>query len=900
MFWALLLACGCGESTERTPVPAPPSEARVRAELGIPPEAPRVVILSQSSHLDWDWQRTFDEYYQRSVDTIFTAALGLLTQYHTAPHHYFYSVAEMGFLQHFVTQHPESVQAFKDVGQDLRIVGGGITSPDNLLPSGEAFIRDYLVGKTWVDATLGLPIRQAWIPDDFGHDAQLPIVLEAMGLQGVGFARVPGVDLTLQFVGHDRPAAQSIAAQLLQDGIDFVWQARDGSQTLAHFMPNSYCQGDAGEPLGHAIKTIDDLRAVLALNGPASPTPYIFIPVGCDFAKPKDYLLDLVAAWNAQAYADSGVYAVVATFDHYAQLVDTHRDALRTRAFDATPYWTGFYASRPELKRVHLQATQALLGAEIFGAIADAAARDDEAAWQQRVRARVAAIHTGWATLVPGNHHDFITGTAIDRVYQNEQLPRLQDALAQGDAARADAMASIVAAITPQAPAEQAVVIFNQLGFARLGLAEIADAATGLPPETTRQTSAEGTTLFVAQAPSLGYTTGDTAAFTVADGQRVTATVSADGATVQLENGALRATISRDAGWGLTSVVDQQSGAETLGAGGVANAFRVYKDDGGLYRFGDEMAGCSLTAEVDEAEGALGDAVVLESGPLRARVVTQVVLAGATYQKEYQLVAGEAFVRMRSTGSAALGTSVLVRFPVAGPVDAITHGTPYHWDRKIPARAGAMTFEAVHDFLIPSFTGTPRGAIFHVGVPAWAVQPDGLLLGALWRNAPQERCDLYGAQGTDAAAHTVDYAWRVASGIGAPEQGQPLRESLGFQVPLQAVAGVPSGTLPREFSLAAASPDTAIITAAKEGTADPDALILRVYQPTDTALAVTVHSAAQRRVPATWQLEVQGRTALESALPASREAGLALAGSADQFRFTATRTLTTIAIERRP
>ena len=148
------------------------------------------------------------------------------------------------------------------------------------------------------------------------------------------------------------------------------------------------------------------------------------------------YLLDLADAWNAQEYADSGVWAVAATFDHYEQLVDAHRDALRTRAFDPTPYWTGYYASRPLLKSLHLQATQALLGAEIFGAIADAAARDDEATWLQRVRARTDAINAGWATLVPGNHHDFITGTALDRIYQDEQLPRLQDALAQGQAER--------------------------------------------------------------------------------------------------------------------------------------------------------------------------------------------------------------------------------------------------------------------------------------------------------------------------------------------------------------------------------------------------------------------------------------------------------------------------------
>ncbi len=893
-----LLAVGCGEGTQSTPAAAPTAEARVRAELGIPAAASRVLILSQSSHLDWDWLHTFEDYYQRSVDGIFSDAVELLSQYHAAPHHYFYSIAEMGYLQRFVTQHPELLQPLKDAGQDLRIVGGGITSPDNLLPSGEAFIRDYLVGKTWVDATLGLPIRQAWLPDDFGHDAQLPIMLEAMGFQGVGFARVPGVDTTVRYIGHDPPPPQSAAAQLLQEGIDFVWQARDGSQTLAHWMPDSYCQGDPNAFSGHPVQTVDDLRQVLAVNGPASPTPYVFVPFGCDFTSPRPYLLDLADAWNAQAYADTGVWAVEASFDHYEQLVDAHRDALRTRAFDPTPYYSGFYAMRPLLKSLHLQATNALLGAEIFGAIADGTARGDDAAWLQQVRARSSAIDAGWATLVPGNHHDFITGTALDPVYLNEQVPRLQDALAQGEAARTAAMNEIAAAITPQASAERPLVVFNQLGFTRSGLLEVSGDTDGLPAGTTLQPSAEGGTLFVAQAPSLGYATGDTAARVVPADEFATVSLSPDGATVTFENQALRATISRDAGWGLTSVIDKQSGAETIASGAVANVFVVYKDDGGLYRFGYEMAGCSLT-EASNATESAGDLAVLESGPLRVRVLGQVTLAGKMFQKEYQLVAGEPFLRMRSTGAAPTSTSVLMHFPLAGPIDAITFGTPYHWDRKAPARAGTPTFEAVHDFLIPSFNGAPRGAIFHAGVPAWAVQPDGMMMAALWRNAPQEHCDLYGAEGTDTAAQTVDYAWRVAGGIGAAEQGQPLREARAYQTPLQVIAGAPAGTLPRELSLASTSPDTALITAVKAGTADPGSLILRIYQPSESTSIVTVHSAAPQRFPASWQLSVQGRTALESPLPASSAARLTLSGSAEQFSFTATRALTTVVLGKR-
>ena len=191
-----------------------------------------------------------------------------------------------------------------------------------------------------------------------------------------------------------------------------------------------------------------------------------------------------------------------------------------------------------------------------------------------------------------------------------------------------------------------------------------------------------------------------------------------------------------------------------------------------------------------------------------------------------------------------------MHFPLAGPVDAITYGTPYHWDRKAPARAGNLTFEAVHDFLIPSFNGTPRGAIFHAGVPAWAVQPDGTVIGALWRNARQERCDLYGAQGTDPEAHTVDYAWRVAGGIGGPDTGNSCAKRLPIRRRCRRSPARRPERLPREFSLASTSPDAAIITAAKAGTADPETLILRIYQPTETALTVPCRPVPRSRFPA--------------------------------------------------
>src|SRR5436190_1890422 len=166
-------------------------------------------------------------------------------------------------------------------------------------------------------------------------------------LPRVGFGRVPGVGRATQSLGFTPPDPGSIAARLLRHGTDFVWRAADGSTVVAHWMPGGYCQGDFGLGGTFGQESLDRLARLIATDGNASRTPYIFIPIGCDFSRPRPDLLDLVAAWNAGAYARTGVWAVAATFDHYVQLLAAHRAALPFRRFDPTPYWTGFYATRP-------------------------------------------------------------------------------------------------------------------------------------------------------------------------------------------------------------------------------------------------------------------------------------------------------------------------------------------------------------------------------------------------------------------------------------------------------------------------------------------------------------------------------------------------------------------------
>jgi hypothetical protein len=204
-----------------------------------------------------------------------------------------------------------------------------------------------------------------------------------------------------------------------------------------------------------------------------------------------------------------------------------------------------------------------------------------------------------------------------------------------------------------------------------------------------------------------------------------------------------------------------------------------YADTGDIYRFGNELPSTRFEpdARVQITTSGRGLGVrVLEAGPLRVRLQTTVAATppGGTsglFVREYALTAGEPFLRMTTTGAAPSGYSVITRFPLASHAATIDHGTGGHWTNVQPAAAWAPPiFRATHDFLLPrDSSGGLLGAVYHAGMPAWAIDGSGALLGCLLRNTPGSRANL-GATGSDDATHAQQYALRVPSGLTRPRR----------------------------------------------------------------------------------------------------------------------------------
>ena len=858
------------------------SDATPKARAGFPDAT--AIYIEESAHCDWDWVATFLDYLnlrgsfdgQKPVRQILDAALSLIQRHAGEEAPYIYAFCESGFLQKYFEGPPPA---------GFTVSGGGITSPDNLLSHGETFIRNYLIGRTWVIQHLGItPSDQMWIPDDFGHDAQLPVVIRALGLMGVAFERVAGASLK----NAPSPSPSSPLTVLDEAGCDFHWRASDGSTVQARFLRSGYGQGntDIEGGIQHMIDNAD-----------RSPSPILFSPMDNDFTPPyqsgDDDALTLVNAYNNQ----NPVRAILGTFDDFMKAVRdsgvplatceaTPGDAAKT-PFVPHPYWSGIYGTRPELKRLHYAASRTLLFAESMELFLEYLAFLDPGRWAAAAADARAAIAAGWNALVPSTHHDYITGTATQSVHDHDQMDEGQPySLPTANRLAGDARSLVVANVVRAIAAEPAggtnTAIFNALGFTREAeVVEIGGAPPGVVSSTVNGVDFDpvqydgGDLYALATAPPLGYSRISLTAQPPTRAWNLSLHVQSDGSIV-LRNDALAARITTG---GIAELFDRQADPtrNLVRPGRVANELVWYLDDGTLYEFGFEMFSLDHPQFAPaQSQPIRHDPIltILENGPLVIRVAASFsiddpndVSKRIAFTQEYELRAADNLLRMRTTGAApsgeagsnAQGYSIMASFPFDTAAATLTFGTPHHWDTRQPRNfyekwpppgTRLVTFEPTHGFAIANDAGgAPIAAVYHVSSPGWGIVPDdGSVIGCVLRNTPNGHGRA--AEGTDPLPHTVAYAIRVpGAGGGAlrpptagAQPGGPLRESLAFNNPLIAALIPPdsSGELGSGMSLGSTTDPTALITAAKVGLFSNRQLVLRVYQPTNGRRVITV------------------------------------------------------------
>jgi hypothetical protein len=789
----LLIGCmafaACGERVVPLPSLLDPtlSEADLRRALGVPAEAKRVVILSQSSHLDINWERTSDQYYGDFVETVFSDATSLLD----ADPRTFYSVAEMGFLAKHVAVHGAEPWLAHFESGHARIVGGGMTSPDTLLPTAEALTRDYLLGTIFAEQAFGARPRAAWLPDSFGHSPTVPDLLSAAGFTSVGFGRIDGARHSFEIIGAGLdPVAPGVTttASVLRDlgTADFVWRGPGGGSVLAHYMPiREYCQGDSIDLDGYVIGGArlgeehgddpvfvrEQVATFIDQLTPYARTPYLFVPIGCDFQVPRPRLADYAQWWNDERFDATGVWVALATFEDYERLVGFHIDDLPAMERDLAPVWTGFYASRPQIKQAARAVAESLAGIEPFLAMLEPGSDSLAPAWQ---------------SVVLSNHHDTITGTSTDAVVDSEEVPLLARANTTAEDAWNRALPELSAQVDTQAAdTDHVVVVVNPGPVDRSEVVEVAAPASGafhamvdgtsLPAQVTP----EGRIAFLAAAvPAFGWRT-----FSLQSGVRAgatpTATASVDASTALLSTGVLDARFAHRAdGWSLDSL--QVGGRELLA--GPSMEWVIYADTGGLYRIGSERPDCAGAQFAEVSTVRAMTIALIEAGPARTTLRATAIVDGIPATIDFIAAAGDDRLTLRVTGAAARQRTIMLRVMPQAPTSDLAMGV-----------AGGVAVRPLSHLYTPSlwpavtWVSTGELAVGLAQSTAVNGSATGALEWAVFRNATSEQpCDDVGPMGTSDGELTEQFVLgaRDLAGHGATE----VAASMALSRPLRPIA----------------------------------------------------------------------------------------------------------------
>ncbi len=149
------------------------------------------IIIVPHTHWDREWYQTFQQFRIRLVKTI-DKLLDILDRDETFS--YFMLDGQTIVLDDYLEIQPEQEEHLKHYIHAGRILTGPwYLQPDEFLVSGESLIRNLQIGLRRA-AEFGNSMRVGYVPDTFGHIAQLPQILQGVGIDNAVFWRGVGAE----------------------------------------------------------------------------------------------------------------------------------------------------------------------------------------------------------------------------------------------------------------------------------------------------------------------------------------------------------------------------------------------------------------------------------------------------------------------------------------------------------------------------------------------------------------------------------------------------------------------------------------------------------------------------------------------------------------------------------
>jgi hypothetical protein len=305
--------------------------------------------------------------------------------------------------------------------------------PDEFLVSGEALIRNLERGFAVCRSFGAEPVKCGYLPDMFGHIAQMPQILKGFGLSFAVVWRGVPTDVT---------------------GSEFFWEAPDQSRVFAVFLPAGYGSGanlpDTPELL------IERLSGLLVLLE-AGENSRVLLMNGSDHAEPQARVPEAMhevcrqkPGWtwefgDLESWVDGLVAGEPPDVIHSGEM----------RSADRTLILPGVASARVYLKRLDFLADAGLARrAEPLCALARALGGPD----------RTDFLDYAWRLLLQNHPHDSICGCSVDEVH-DEMETRYQKVLQVSGRVFKESMSHVLDKMELGGPA---LVVYNPAGATTL------------------------------------------------------------------------------------------------------------------------------------------------------------------------------------------------------------------------------------------------------------------------------------------------------------------------------------------------------------------------------------------------------------------------------------------------
>ena len=414
---------------------------------------PRTVSIVPHTHWDREWYWPFERFRMRLVDLLDD----LLPRLEADPAYaHFMLDGQMAVVDDHLEIRPEAEATLRRLAADGRLaMGPWYVLMDEFLVSGETIVRDLQMGLRRA-ADFGGAMEVGYLPDMFGHVAQMPQILRRAGLAHAVVWR--GVPLAVDRSG-------------------FWWEAPDGSTVRAEYLPEGYGNGASLPDTG--VELVEMVRRFEATHGEMLTGPILWMN-GTDHLMPQPQLARLVAEANAAQ-------------DDYRLVITGLADHVASAPVDGLPRWRGELRSGARanlLMGVASNRVDVKQGAARAERTLERMAEPLSALFLPAGRWPRAFLDRAWRQVVLDAAHDSSCACSVDEVV-DAVLARYADALDIADGLVERAVDALARSITEAGP-----TIVNPSPRARAALVEL-DLAGELAPEGTQQLAVGGGTTVI-------------------------------------------------------------------------------------------------------------------------------------------------------------------------------------------------------------------------------------------------------------------------------------------------------------------------------------------------------------------------------------------------------------------